>query len=72
MTEFHCRSAGPFDPSDLYELSALLCRQAPTWDSTLVFPSPMHLARAMVRDHPGKYFSEAAADEAAPEDEMAA
>lgn len=55
MTEFSCRHQGPFIPAGLYELSALLCRQAPTWDGTLNWPSPLHLAKAIVADHPGRY-----------------
>jgi len=55
MTEFSCRHQGSFTPAELYELSALLCRQAPTWDGTLNWPSPLHLARAIVADHPGRY-----------------
>jgi hypothetical protein len=58
MTEFSVRHAGPFAPLDLYELSALLCRQAPTWEGTLNWPSPLHLARAVVKDHPGCYLAD--------------
>jgi hypothetical protein len=58
MTEFSVRHAGPFLADDLYELSALLCRQAPTWEGTLNWPSPLHLARAVVRDHPGDYLAD--------------
>jgi hypothetical protein len=55
MTEFSCREQGSFTSSALYELSALLCRQATTWDGTLNLPSPLHLAKAIVADHPGRY-----------------
>jgi len=58
MTEFSVRHAGPFVADDLYELSALLCRQAPTWEGTLNWPSPLHLARAVVKDHPGGYLAD--------------
>jgi hypothetical protein len=67
MTEFRCCAAGPFEPSDLYELAALLCRQAPTWDGTLNWPSPVHLARALVEDHPGRYLAEGGAEDTASE-----
>ena len=30
----------------------VLCRHAPTWIGTLERPSPMHLAEAIVLDHP--------------------
>lgn len=55
MTEFWSPLPGPFRPDLLYELSSLLCRQAPTWDGTLDRPSPIHLAHAVVRDHPDRY-----------------
>jgi hypothetical protein len=62
MTEFSCRHRGPFIPEDLYQLTALLCRQAPTWDGTLNWPSPLHLARAIVADHPGRYLENEAGE----------
>ena len=55
LTEFLCLHPGPFGREALYELSATLCRHAPTWDGTLNLPAPLHLAKAMVLDHPGKY-----------------
>lgn len=55
MTEFWSPYPGPFREDALYELSSLLCRQAPTWDGTLDRPSPIHLAEAVVLDHPDKY-----------------
>lgn len=33
----------------------VLCRNAPTWIHTLERPSPIHLAKAIVEDHPDKY-----------------
>lgn len=57
-TEFYCIDSGPFERDALYELSALLCREAPTWDGTLDLPSPCHLAKAIVEDHPGRYLAE--------------
>lgn len=57
-TELWATFPGPFAASALYRLSAVLCRQAPTWIGTLERPSPMHLARAIVRDHPAGEFRE--------------
>lgn len=57
MTEFSCRRPGPFAQADIYQLSAMLCRQAPTWDGTLDWPSPPHLARAILDDHPARFFN---------------
>jgi hypothetical protein len=37
------------------KLMNVFCRHAPTWIGTLERPSPMHLARAIVLDHPDKY-----------------
>jgi hypothetical protein len=37
------------------KLMNVLCRHAPTWIGTLERPSPMHLAEAIVLDHPDKY-----------------
>ena len=54
-TEFWVPSAGPFTRESLVELAALLCLHAPTWDGTLDQPSPLHLAQALVLDHPDKY-----------------
>ena len=61
LTEFVCVDAGPFERDAIYELAALLCREAPTWDGTLDWPSPCHLARAIVEDHPGRYLDDALA-----------
>lgn len=55
MTEFWSPFPGPFREDSLYELASLLCRQAPTWSGTLDRPSPIHLAEAVVLDHPDKY-----------------
>jgi hypothetical protein len=63
MTEFSCRHRGPFIAKDLYQLTALLCRQAPTWEGTLNWPSPLHLARAIVADHPGRYVDNEVSEE---------
>lgn len=57
MTEFRCCAPGRLRPDDLYEPAALLCRQAPTWDGTLDWPSPVHLAKVLVADHPGRYLA---------------
>lgn len=55
MTEFWSPHPGPFAADALYELASVLCRQAPTWCATLERPSPLHLARAVVLDHPDRY-----------------
>lgn len=55
MTEFWSPFPGPFVPDQLYELAAVLCRHAPTWNGTLERPAPIHLAEAIVLDHPDKY-----------------
>jgi hypothetical protein len=55
MTEFFSPFPGPFNVESLYELAAVLCRHAPTWIATLERPSPIHLAKAIVLDHPDKY-----------------
>ena len=66
LTEFLCCHAGPFEPATLYELAAVLCRFAPTWEGTLNVPSPLHLAKAIVLDHPGNYLSVPAEDDVIP------
>ena len=58
VTELQVLDAGPFDRDALLQQIGILCRVAPTWDRTLRWPSPLHLARAVVRDHPHGYFSE--------------
>jgi hypothetical protein len=63
LTEFLCLHPGPFGLEALYELSATLCRHAPTWDGTLNLPAPLHLAKAMVLDHPGKYLQSSSDEE---------
>jgi hypothetical protein len=63
LTEFLCLHPGSFSRAALYELAATLCRRAPTWDGTLNLPAPLHLAKAMVLDHPGKYLQPSGDDE---------
>lgn len=58
VTELQVLDAGPFDRETLLPQIGILCRVAPTWDRTLRWPSPLHLARAVVRDHPHGYFGE--------------
>lgn len=58
VTELQVLDAGPFDRDVLLHQVGILCRVAPTWDRTLRWPSPLHLARAVVRDHPHGYFDE--------------
>ncbi len=52
ITEILVHSPGPFDAELLCELTAVLCRHSPAWDGTLKRPSPLHLAKAIVDDHP--------------------
>jgi len=58
VTELQVLDAGPWECEDLLRQVAILCRVAPTWDRTLRWPSPLHLARAVVRDHPHGYFAD--------------
>jgi hypothetical protein len=69
LTEFLVVHDGPFQRADLYKLSALLCRQAPSWKGVLSRPSPIHLATAVIKDHPGKYLGDMG--EVADDDEAA-
>ena len=57
-TELLVLEPGAWEPSELIAQVAMLCRIAPTWNRTLRWPSPLHLARAVVRDHPHGYFSD--------------
>lgn len=57
-TELMVLEQGVWQREALVAQVAILCRIAPTWDRTLRWPSPLHLARAIVRDHPHDYFSE--------------
>jgi hypothetical protein len=58
MTELLVLAPGVWSQRQVEEQVAMLCRVAPTWDRTLRWPSPIHLARAVVRDHPHEYFVE--------------
>lgn len=58
VTELQVLDPGPFEHEALLQQIGILCRIAPTWDRTLRWPSPLHLARAIVRDHPHGYFDE--------------
>ncbi len=58
VTELQVLDRGPFGREALLQQIGILCRVAPTWDRTLRWPSPLHLARAIVRDHPHGYFNE--------------
>lgn len=62
VTELHVLAPGPFEPETLLRQIGLLCRVAPSWDRTLRWPSPLHLARAIVRDHPKGYLDDAEED----------
>lgn len=65
LTEFVVLRPGVFAETQLAELGAMLCRQAPTWDGTLDRPSPIHLAHRLIEDHPGVIPSFVAAGAAA-------
>ncbi|MDP2314349.1 MAG: DUF3962 domain-containing protein [Pseudomonadota bacterium] len=67
-TELLVLDAGRWDRAKLLEQVAMLCRIAPTWDRTLRWPSPLHLARAVVRDHPHRYFADGEAEAEEVED----
>lgn len=54
-TEILPMSTGPWTADEVVDAVAMLCRVAPTWDRVLRWPSPLHLARAAVRDHPRDY-----------------
>lgn len=63
-TELLVMEPGSWEAEALIEQAAMLCRIAPTWDRTLRWPSPLHLARAVVRDHPHDYFTDEEAEDA--------
>lgn len=68
VTELQLLDAGSWKADELLQQLGLLCRYAPMWkDRTLRWPSPLHLARAIVRDHPHGYFNESE-DAKEPED----
>lgn len=62
-TELLVTEAGTWSSKQLTEQVAMLCRVAPTWNGTLRWPSPLHLARAIVRDHPHDYFADGEEEE---------
>lgn len=53
IREFWSRRPGLFTPRVLARWATVLCRFAPTWDGILSRPSPLHLARCILDDHPG-------------------
>lgn len=57
-TELFIMEPGEWESDDLLKNVAMLCRIAPKRQRTLRWPSPLHLARAIVRDHPHAYFEE--------------
>lgn len=57
-TELLVLERGRWEAEALAGQVAMLCRVPPTWDRTLRWPSPLHLARAVVRDHPHQYFAD--------------
>ncbi|WP_045213361.1 RNaseH domain-containing protein [Desulfonatronovibrio magnus] len=57
-TELFIMEHGEWKSDDLLKSVAMLSRIAPNWQRTLRWPSPLHLARAIVRDHPHAYFEE--------------
>lgn len=70
VTELHVLEPGPFEREALLRQVGILCRVAPTWDRTLRWPSPLHLARAVVLDHPHGYSDEAEEGEEAKDKPM--
>ncbi len=52
MTELLVLDPGPWEESAVLHQTFALCRGAPTWEQSLRWPAPLHLARAVVRDHP--------------------
>lgn len=61
-TEILVLDPGPWTEEVVVQQAAIMCRIAPTWDRGLRWPSPLHLARAIVRDHPHKYFADSDSD----------
>ncbi len=57
-TEIQVLDPGRWAQEDIIGQVAMLCRVAPTWNRGLRWPSPLHLARAVVRDHPHRYFAD--------------
>lgn len=51
-TELLVLSEGAWSADVLLDHTAILCRASPTWDRVLRWPAPLHLARAIVRNHP--------------------
>lgn len=45
---------GATEPDDLILTSAMLCRYNPYWEGDTNLPSPLHLANAMLNDHPAR------------------
>ena len=62
-TELYVLDPGEWAVGNVYKQVAMLCRIAPTWERTLRWLSPLHLARAVARDHPHAYFAESDAEE---------
>lgn len=58
-TEILVLDPGRWRPDAVGDQVAMLCRVAPTSDRVLRWPSPLHLARAIVRDHPFHYLRDA-------------
>lgn len=54
MTEFWVMDPGSHETDAILMESLALCRGAPTWPRTLRWPTPLHLARAVVDDHPAR------------------
>jgi len=44
---------GSWQPEELAALTARLCHQAASWDDRTRYPTPLHVARASDKDHPG-------------------
>jgi hypothetical protein len=53
-TEFLLLNHGTFERQHLAALSARLCGHSLAWDGRTARPSPVHLARQILEDHPGR------------------
>lgn len=57
-TEIRVLEPGRWDAATVARQIAMLCRISPHWSRTLRWPSPLHLARAVVQDHPYRDFAD--------------
>lgn len=50
--ELYCVEEGQHEARKLGKLAAYLCRSGPTWAGTTRYPSPLHLGKRILKDHP--------------------